>query len=133
MQTNLAARSGVFTPSNVFNMDMSDADLGASGVMLLPEQPGNWHLASIVSKDGRLWLLDEESLANALDMKQLSQGCWCGTSYFKGSDGIGRIISSAGATVQTWQVVTTPSPTLVAEGSGSVGRLSLPEGVRALT
>jgi len=120
MQPNLAARSGVFTPTNVFDMDMADADLGASGVMLLPEQPNNWYLASIVSKDGRLWLLNQESLANALDMKQLSQGCWCGTSYFKGSDGIGRVVSSAGATVQTWQVLTTSSPTLVAEGSSAL-------------
>jgi len=120
MQPNLAARTGVFTPSNVFQMDIDDADLGASGVMLFPEQPNSWHLASIVSKDGRLWLLDQENLGSALDMQQLSQGCWCGTSYFKGSDGIARIVSSAGATVQTWQVQTSSTPTLVAEGSGAV-------------
>jgi hypothetical protein len=30
------------------------------------------------------------------------------------------VVSSAGNTVQTWQVQTTPSPTLVAEGSGTV-------------
>jgi outer membrane protein assembly factor BamB len=120
MQQNLAERSGVFTPSNVYQMDIADADLGASGVMMLPVQPGTWYLATIVSKDGRLWLLDQENLSTSLDMQQLSQGCWCGPSYFHGSDGIGRVISSAGATVQTWQVLTTPSPTLVAEGSGSV-------------
>jgi outer membrane protein assembly factor BamB len=120
MQSNLAERSGVFTPSNVFAMDKADADLGASGVMLLPVQAGTWYLATIVSKDGRLWLLDQENLSTTLDMHQLSQGCWCGPSYFHGSDGIGRVISSAGATVQTWQVQTTPAPTLVAEGSASV-------------
>jgi hypothetical protein len=120
MQQNLAERSGVFTPSNVYQMDIADADLGASGVMMLPVQPGTWYLATIVSKDGRLWLLDQENLSTSLDMQQLSQGCWCGPSYFRGSDGIGRVISSAGATVQTWQVQTTPAPTLVAEGSGSV-------------
>lgn len=120
LQSNLAARIGVFTPSNVFSMDIADADLGASGVMLLPEQPNSWYLATIVSKDGRLWLLNQENLASSLDMQQLSQGCWCGPSYFKGSDGIGRIVSSAGATVQTWQVQTTSSPTLVAEGAGAV-------------
>jgi hypothetical protein len=101
-------------------MDKADADLGASGVMLLPVQAGTWYLATIVSKDGRLWLLDQEGVSTSLDMHQLSQGCWCGPSYFHGSDGIGRVISSAGATVQTWQVQTTPAPTLVAEGSASV-------------
>lgn len=120
LQQNLAERSGVFTPSNVYQMDIDDADLGASGVMLLPVQTGSWYLATIVSKDGRLWLLDQLNLSTSLDMQQLSQGCWCGPSYFRGSDGIGRVISSAGATVQTWQVQTTPAPTLVAEGSGSV-------------
>ena len=120
MQENLAERSGVFTPSNVYQMDIDDADLGASGVMLMPVQAGTWYLATIVSKDGRLWLLDQENLSTSLDMHQLSQGCWCGPSYFHGSDGIGRVISSAGNTVQTWQVQTTPAPVLVAEGSASV-------------
>lgn len=120
MQQNLAERSGVFTPSNVFQMDQEDADLGASGVLLMPVQAGTWYLAAIVSKDGRLWLLDQENLATYLDMHQLSQGCWCGPSYFHGSDGIGRVVSSAGATVQTWQVQTTPKPVLVAEGAGTV-------------
>ncbi len=120
MQENLAERSGVFTPSNVFAMDMADADLGASGVMLMPVQAGTWYLATIVSKDGRLWLLDQENLPTYLDVHALPQGCWCGPSYFHGSDGIGRVVSSAGGTLQTWQVQTTPAPKLVAEGSGSV-------------
>ena len=56
---NLASRTGVFTPSNVFQLDIEDADLGAAGVMLLPAQPGGANLAAIVSKDGRLFLLDQ--------------------------------------------------------------------------
>ena len=120
MAPNLAARNGVFTPSNVFQMDINDADLGASGVMLIPAQPNSWYLATIVSKDGRLWLLDQDSLSTSLDMHQLSQGCWCGPSYFHGSDGIGRVVSSAGASVQTWRIQTSPTPGLLLEGTGTV-------------
>jgi hypothetical protein len=120
MAPNLAQRGGVFTPSNVFQMDIDDADLGASGVMLIPLQANSWRLATIVSKDGRLWLLNQDSLSTALDMQQLAQGCWCGPSYFHGSDGIGRVVSSAGATLQTWQIQTFPAPALVAEASASV-------------
>jgi hypothetical protein len=120
MQPNLALRQGVFTPSNVFQMDIQDNDLGASGLMMIPTQPNSWNLATIVSKDGRLWLLDQDNLSTSLDMKQLSDGCWCGPSYFHGSDGVGRVVSSAGKTVQTWKIQTTPAPALVAEGSASV-------------
>jgi PQQ enzyme repeat len=115
---SLGSRTGVFTPSNVFQMDIDDADLGASGVMLLPEQTGGAELASIVSKDGRLWLLNQNGLGTFLDMHQLADGCWCGTSYYRGSDGIGRVVSSAGS-LQTWQVATTPAPHLVAESTTS--------------
>jgi PQQ enzyme repeat len=112
----LATRTGVFTPSNVFQMDIDDADLGASGVMLLPAQSNGAELATIVSKDGRLWLLNQASLGTSLDLHQLAEGCWCGTSYYEGSDGIGRVVSSAGS-LQTWQVATTPAPHLVAEST----------------
>jgi hypothetical protein len=118
LEPSLGTRTGVFTPSNVFQMDIDDADLGASGVMLLPQQPGGAELASIVSKDGRLWLLNQNSLGTYLDLHQLAQGCWCGTSYYRGSDGIGRVVSSAGS-LQTWQVATTPAPHLVAESTTS--------------
>lgn len=120
MTPNLATRDSVFTPSNVFQMDIDDADLGAAGVMLIPTQPGPWNLATIVSKDGRLWLLDQDNLSASLNMQQLSDGCWCGPSYFHGSDGIGRVVSSAGAALQTWQVQTSPKPVLVQEGAATV-------------
>lgn len=120
MQPNLAQRDGVFTPSNVFQMDKDDADLGAAGVMLIPEQqPGSWNLATIVSKDGRLFLLNQDDLSTALDTQQLADGCWCGPSYFHGSDGIGRVVSSAGAALQIWQVQISP-PQLVAEATANV-------------
>ena len=64
--------------------------------------------------------VDQDDFSTALDMQQLSQGCWCGPSYFHGSDGIGRVVSSAGASVQTWQIQTSPAPALVSEGTGAV-------------
>jgi hypothetical protein len=115
----LATRTGVFTPSNVFQMDIDDADLGASGVLILPPQPGGAQLATIVSKDGRLWLLDQNSLGSAIGMTQLGGGCWCGPTYFVGSDGVGRVVTSAGGVLQTWTVATNPAPALVAESSTS--------------
>ena len=122
LQRNLAQRDGVFTPSNVFAMDIADADLGAAGVLLVPSSriSGGLNLATIVSKDGRLFLLDRDNLSTALDMQQLADGCWCGPSYFYGSDGISRIVSSAGAALQTWQIQTSPVPHLVAEATAYV-------------
>ena len=112
---SLTTRTGVFTPSNVFQMDMEDADLGAGGVLLLPTLSGV-NLAAIVSKDGRLFLLNQSSLSTALDTHQLASGCWCGATYYRGSDGIGRVVTGAGS-LQTWQVSTTPAPHLVAEST----------------
>jgi len=118
LRPNLGSRTGVFTPSNVFQMDIDDADLGASGVMLLPTQSGTADLAAIVSKDGRLFLLDQNNLSTALDMEQLGNGCWCGASYYRGHDGVGRVVTSAGA-LQTWQVSTSPAPHWVPETTTS--------------
>jgi hypothetical protein len=118
LEPSLATRTGVFTPADVFQMDKDDADLGAAGVMLLPEQPGGAELAAIVSKDGRLFLLDQSNLTTPLDTHALGVGCWCGASYYRGSDGIGRVVTSAGK-LQTWQVALTPAPHLVAESTTS--------------
>ena len=93
---NLAQRTGVFTPSNVYQMDIDDADLGAAGVLLLPAQPSGDELAAIVSKDGRLFLLNQNDLGTALDLQQLGSGCWCGAFLLSGPDGIGRVVTRRG-------------------------------------
>jgi hypothetical protein len=113
---DLSQRTGVFTPSNVYQMDIDDADLGAAGVLLLPVQPSGDELAAIVSKDGRLFLLNQNDLGAALDLQQLGSGCWCGPSYYRGHDGIGRVVTAAGS-LQTWQVSTSPAPHWVAEST----------------
>jgi hypothetical protein len=116
IKPDLAQRTGVFTPSNVYQMDIDDADLGAAGVLLLPVQPGGDELAAIVSKDGRLFLLNQNDLGAALDTQQLGSGCWCGPSYYRGHDGIGRVVTAAGS-LQTWQVSTSPAPHWVLEST----------------
>jgi hypothetical protein len=116
----LSTRKGVFTPTNVYAMDVADADLGAGGVMLMPSISGAATLAAITGKDGRLWLLNYSALTSPLDMQQLPSGCWCGPSYFKGADGVSRLVTSAGNTLQTWRVLTAPAPHLVAEASAPV-------------
>jgi outer membrane protein assembly factor BamB len=120
IDANLSTRLGVFTPSNVYAMDMNDADLGAAGVMLTSAlQDGGTSLATIVSKDGRLWLLNAASLPTILDMKQLSNGCWCAPAFFRGSDGIDRVVTSAGDALQSWQIQGS-TPQLVAEATAYV-------------
>jgi hypothetical protein len=120
MNAGLSTRLGVFTPSNVFAMDMADEDLGAAGVMLISGwRDGGTPLATIVSKDGRLWLLNAESLPTFLDMQQLASGCWCATSFFRGSDGINRVLSSAGDALQSWQIQGS-TPQLVPEATAYV-------------
>jgi hypothetical protein len=40
----------------------------------------------------------------------------CGPSFFTGADGFGHVATSYGASLQTWQLQLSPSPTLVQEG-----------------
>ena len=124
---------GTYTPSNVATLDQDDTDLGAGGVMLLPPQSGAFpNLAVVAGKDGNLLLLNRDAMLSpgqnssaVLDQHQLG-GCWCGPSYFTGSDGIGRVVTSQGAAAEsgsslvTWKLVLSPSPHLVQEGSTTI-------------
>jgi hypothetical protein len=116
----LATRTGVFTPLNVRQMDVDDADLGAAGVLLMPPLGKNGvdQLAAIVSKDGRLWLLNQNNLGTSIAMYQLGAGCWCGPTFFRGADNKPRIVTSAGP-LQTWVVNVAPSPALATESTTS--------------
>jgi hypothetical protein len=121
VNSGLSTRIGVFTPSNVYAMDVADADLGAAGVMIVAGwRDGGTNLATIVSKDGRLWLLNASSLPTILDMQQLASGCWCAPSFFRGSDGINRIVTSAGNALQSFQIQDTATPQLAPEATAYV-------------
>jgi hypothetical protein len=116
----------LFTPSNVAELDEKDEDFGSGGVMLLPTQPmPNPNLAVAAGKAGTLFLMNQEQLGGytpppgpnmVLDSKDAG-GCWCGPSYFTGSDGVGRIASSGGANIKVWKVQTGTSTKLRKEGT----------------
>lgn len=125
MQPSLTAIAGIFTPANVFAMDIDDLDLGGGGVLLLPPQAGGANLATAAGKDGRLFLLDQNNLGTALDVHQLANGCWCGESYYQGADGVGRVVTNVGP-LQTWQVLLKTHPRLAVESTTS----TIPAGVQ---
>ena len=46
--------------------------------------------------------------------------CWCGPSYFTGSDGIGRVVTSQGNVLDTWRVNTATKNRLTLEGTSTL-------------
>jgi len=110
----------LFTPSNQAHLDQSDSDFGAGGVMVLPDQPGSTpHLAVAAGKVGSLFLMNEDHLDGFSTTKNKVLGtysiggCWCGESYFVDpSDGVGRVVTSGGYTVQVYKIRTSPTPAL---------------------
>jgi len=120
LSTNLTTLLSSFTPYTYPLLDESDQDFGSGGILLLPNQPGPIPaLATALGKDGQLFLMNREVLGGYNTQTNAVLGvypggpCWCAESYFTGSDGINRVVSSGGSQLQTWQVHTSPSPTLV--------------------
>ena len=109
-----------FTPADVVSLDQADNDTGSGGIMLLPYQPGpKSRIAVAAGKVGQMFLLDRQNLGGFTSggpNKVLGTfnigGCWCGESYYFGSDGAGHVVSSGGNQVITWKVQITPTPTL---------------------
>jgi hypothetical protein len=119
-----------FTPSGpagVIPLDHDDIDFGSGGVMLLPYQPGpRQRLATAAGKIGQMFLLDRNNLGgynpngpnNVLGTFDIG-GCWCGQSYFLGSDGVGRVVSSGGNNAIVWRLQTSPNVTLAKESTSA--------------
>jgi hypothetical protein len=112
-----------FTPADANLWDMNDADFSSGGVLLIPTQSGPVpNLAVAMGKAGPMFLLNQQNLGqftpNGPD-KVLARfdigNCWCAESYFTGSDGVGRVVSSAGNTIIIWQIQTSTNVTLVNE------------------
>jgi hypothetical protein len=133
LDPQLVSLLDIFTPSNQFSWDASDKDFGSGGVLVLPPQPGPFpNLAVAAGKSGTMYLLNRDNLGGfgdtgALDKETIGP-CWCGPSYFTGSGGIGRVVSSgcsgctstSGATlaqITVWKVQTSPTVALVQEGA----------------
>lgn len=116
----------LFTPYYQPILDEYDIDFGSGGIMLLPSQPGSIpYLAVAAGKDGKMFLMNEQSLGgfstttnNVLGTYKIG-GCYCGASYF--NDGQARVVSSGGSTVNVWTLTTSPSPSLsLAESSPGI-------------
>ena len=110
-----------FTPAGVgvdyATLEASDLDFGSGGVMLIPRQPGNYpRLAVAAGKVGIMYLMNADSLGghnlgngkpdNVIGQYQIG-ACYCGESYFRGADGVGRVVSSGGSSIITWKLNTT--------------------------
>jgi hypothetical protein len=130
MSSDLTHVTDFFTPSNVNILDANDADLASGGVLLIPTQAGPIpNLAVALAKEGHMYLMSQQNLGkftpggpdNILGTfpMQVGDACWCAESYYMGSDGVGRVVSSAGNTMVSWKIQTSPSVTLVGEWSQS--------------
>ena len=102
MSGDLSTPLGLFTPTDHGQLDEYDNDFGSGGLLLLPPQSGKYpDIAAAAGKDGNLYLLDADILKKEFGSYQIG-GCWCGPSYFQGSDGVGRIVTSGNNSVEVW-------------------------------
>lgn len=106
--------------ADVATLDRGDTDFGSGGVMLLPPQPGSDpRVAVAAGKIGIMYLMKQGKLGGENSANVLGEytvgGCWCGPSYFEGSDAVGRVVSSGGSSIKVWEVQTSPATTLVAD------------------
>jgi hypothetical protein len=80
-----------FTPYNQSQLSNSDADVGSSGPLVLPDQPGSHrHLLLQPTKSGTIYLIDRDQMGKfnaqgdaVLDKFQLSGGCYGAMAYWK--------------------------------------------------
>lgn len=120
VSSDLTRLLSFFTPSDVSDLDVGDADFGSGGVLLLPQPPTAAAippLAVAAGKVGTMYLLNRNNLGgytptgpnNDLGEEQIG-GCWCGQSYFDAdSDSVPRIVASGGNGVTVWKVQTSPT------------------------
>ncbi len=133
---DLISLADSFTPSDYFQLDEADLDLGSAGMILIPAQPGSIpRLAVAGSKDGRAFLLNRDNLGGYTQggpdnvVQTVDQGaCWCGPAYFVGSDGNPNVLTGGGNGVTSWQLQTSPSVQLIQGTSTGPGAADgLPE------
>lgn len=105
---------GLFTPSDQVQLDSSDGDLGSGGILIVPQQTSLPlpNLAYTVGKSGYVYLLNRNAFAGNSSPSKIAYsfllgGCWCTSSYFMGSDGVGRIVNSVGYNVITYELKST--------------------------
>lgn len=113
MSGDLSKLESLFTPSNWSYLDQVDDDFGSGGLMLLPTQSGQYpDIAVAAGKYGNLYLLNADKLSTLFGTYGIGGGCWCGPSYYQGSDGVGRVVTSGGSTMKVWKLNTSGNPSL---------------------
>jgi hypothetical protein len=92
LATNGAAVLDYFTPSNEAHLSSRDLDRASGGVVLLPDQPGNFpHEAVLAFKTGEILLLNRDNLGqfnsgNAIqDIQFNKSGYWSTAAYWNGN------------------------------------------------
>jgi hypothetical protein len=120
LTSDLSTVKGLYTPQNEVQLEQEDGDFGSGGLMVIPQGNGPG-LAVAAGKDGTMYLFNAPGLKLIPVLGQLPVqceiskcntqlpgyqigGCWCGPSYYQGSDGIGRIVSSGNTTLGVWQL-----------------------------
>jgi len=127
LSLDLATLLDYFSPTGadgVGPLDTRDEDFGSGGAMIVPDQPGQAAPTVVAAgKAGHLYLINRSSMGHNTGnvLATVSVGaCWCGPSYFLGSDGIRRVVSSGGNHIMLWKAPTQPA-TLLPDKSFSIG------------
>jgi len=106
MPSDLSAIKHLYTPVGGTNgwqqLDVDDGDFGSGGFMILPPQKGQpSNLAVATGKAGVMYVFNADDVSNGKpgggkEYSSVTPGpCWCGPSYYMGSDGVGRVVSSS--------------------------------------
>jgi hypothetical protein len=127
VSADLTTVESYFAPYNVNGFDKNDRDFGSGGLTILPTQPGALPgLAVAAGKAGIMYLMNQNNLGghvltppDQVVAQATIGGCWCGQSYFTGSDGVGRIVSGGDFNVEVWKVNTSPALTLTQESASA--------------
>jgi hypothetical protein len=130
LAADLSSVTDLFTPTDVFtSLDQNDTDYGSGGAMVVPTQPGPVpNLVVAAGKEGNLFVLNRDpNMMGGFHSPNIPQSvavgdCWCGPSFFNGSDGVGRVVSSGGTDLISWKINTASTPALMQEASASTGQ-----------
>jgi hypothetical protein len=128
LAADLSAVTDLFTPADEFTpLDQQDTDYGSGGAMVLPTQPGPVpNLVVAAGKEGNLFILNRDpNMMGGFHSPNIPKSvvvgeCWCGPSFFNGADGVGRVVTSGAANLNSWKINTASTPALTQEASASI-------------
>jgi len=123
MPADLSGVKHLYTPMDAQHgwkaLDEADMDFGAGGFMLLPpqkHQPSNIGVATGKAAITYVFNADDVSNGQGNGGKEYSNietdACWCGPSYFVGSDGKPRIVTSGNNTAKSYILKAKGTPKL---------------------